>query len=259
MSLLQRRQLLVNFAIGSLSACLPVYSNAFTPNPIGGFQHFDNRSIDGLVLAWEALECLNPVADLWTGRVSDIDTLALPLGFRRIIMWDDLFSCKALQGAVALILDSMPIFYGFDCRAEPNGMSFHLVGINTLEETIDAACLRMASTAVAVVDLDACGVTPIDWKHVLPELRRHYDVIVGLAHGIEESFDWLELVEADGAFFCPSSLSAMKQCDFGVYASSDYPGGHWEMQVKSRVSGMPSDAQWLIGAIEKLETANFTY
>jgi hypothetical protein len=252
MSLFLRRQLLASLALSTFGVLVPPYSNSTARRPTGDRRCIEGDSLDGVILAWEALSSRNALVDLWTARVSDIDMFLLPPGVRRITMWDDLFRSKAIKSEVEKILDYMPSFYGFDCRVKSNGMAFHLAGINSLNDTVGAACFKMGTNAVAIVDLDSCGVTNIEWHDVLPEMRNHYEIIVGVAHGSADNVDWLELGGMGDSFFGPSSLSAMKQCDFGVYTTIDHPCGHWEKQSPSWVRQMSCDPLRLIKTVEKL-------
>ena len=60
-----------------------------------------------------------------------------------------------------------------------------------------------ARAKIALVDLDSCGVTALDWSQIIPCLRFHYDMIGGYARVLDESFDCLVPIGQTRSFFCP--------------------------------------------------------
>lgn len=122
-----------------------------------------------------------PAIDFWTFRVSEIETsrLAAPVG--RVIIWDDLFAPRSLARSVKSILDAFPEWYGFDPLLET--CSFHLDGFSELGRVTQAALpARTRSSRLALIDVESCGVSRIDWPDILPYLRNSYDVVIGFAH-----------------------------------------------------------------------------
>jgi hypothetical protein len=100
--------------------------------------------------------------------------------------------------------------------------------MNTLDEALAPLFEAGVRTRVALIDLDSCGVTALDWLQILSCLRLHYDVIGGFTRGLNESLDWLVPIAESHSFFSPISLTALQACDFGVPTGDDLPNGHWQ-------------------------------
>ena len=127
MSIVHRRQLLASLLATPISACTA--SNLLAAAGLlskPGLQ-VDSDLSPGVVIAWEASTGSESLIDLWTARVGDVDLSALPPCVQRVVVWDDVFSHNSLHQTIGRILEAIPKYYGFDCRAEPNGSSFHLV------------------------------------------------------------------------------------------------------------------------------------
>ena len=191
MSLIHRRRLLANLLAAPLSACTATNLLAAPQTvPDLGLQA-DSDLSPGIVIAWEAGARSDGLIDFWTARVSDSDLSASSPHVQRIVMWDDLFLHRSVHKTVDQIQRAIPTYYGFDCRAKPNGSSFHLAGMNNFDEALAAVFDAEARARIALVDLDSCGVTALNWLQIVPRLRLHYDVVGGFACGLDESFDWL--------------------------------------------------------------------
>jgi hypothetical protein len=218
-SLIHRRRLLANLLAAPLSACAAINLLAAAKVvPDSGLQADSNLS-PGVVIAWEASARSDGLIDFWTARVSDSDLSVSSPHVQRIVMWDDLFLHRSVHKTVDQIRRAIPTYYGFDCRAKPNGSSFHLAGMNSFDEALAAVFDAEARARIALVDLDSCGVTALNWLQIVPRLRLHYDVVGGFACGMDESFDWLVQIPESRSFFCPRSIIALQMCDFRILLS----------------------------------------
>lgn len=129
--------------------------------------------------------------DFWTSRVGYFGGVRedLPPHFRRTIIWDDFFSLRRASSEIAEILDTIPSYYGFDARAQPNHAALHLGSTTHLT----AVMLQVYSTRLrrpnparqAIIDIDAAGPTSLTWSVLLPHLRSQYDYIVGISQDCE--------------------------------------------------------------------------
>lgn len=144
---------------------------------------------------------------------------------QRILMWDDLFLHRSVHKTVDQIRRAIPTYYGFDCRAKPNGSPFHLAGMNNFDEARAAVFDAEARARIALVDLESSGVTDLNWLQIVPRFRLHYDVAGGFACGLDESFDWLLQIAESRSFFCPRSIIALQMCDFGYCLARTVPPG----------------------------------
>jgi hypothetical protein len=254
--LVHRRRLLANLLAAPLSACTAsnlLAAAQIVPEPLQA----DSDLSPGVVIAWEVNTGFDSSIDLWTARVSDGDLSALPRCVQRIILWDDVFLHKSVHQTVGQIREAIPNYYGFDCRAEPNGSSFHLAGMNSLGEAIAAVFEAGARARIALVDLDSCGVTGLDWLQAIPFLRLHYDMIGGFARGLEESLNWLVPIAETCSFFCPSSLVAMEACDFGILSSDRSPKCLWQTKERVPLGSLSEKARQIIAAIVSRDLTYF--
>jgi hypothetical protein len=247
--LVHRRRLLANLLAAPLSAYTAsnlLGAAQIVPEPLQA----DSDLSPGVVIAWEGNTGSDSFIDLWTARVSDGDLSALPRCVQRIILWDDVFLHKSVHQTVGQIREAIPNYYGFDCRAEPNGSSFHLTGMNSLGEAIAAVFEAGARARIALVDLDSCGVTGPDWwLQAIPFLRLHYDMIGGFARGLEESWDWLVPIAETRSFFCPSSLVAIETCDFGILSNDRSPKCLWQTNERVPLEPLSEKARQIMAAI----------
>jgi hypothetical protein len=227
--LVHRRRLLASLLAAPLSAFTATKLLAAAQIVTESVQA-DSDLSPGAVIAWEGNTKSDAVIDLWSGRVSDSDLSAVPPCVRRVIVWDDLFLHKSVHKTVDRIREAIPKYYGFDCRAEPSGSSFHLPGVNSFDEAIAAAFEAGPRARIALVDLDSCGVTTLDWLRIIPGLRLHYDGIAGFVRGLDEACGWLVPAAGMQAFFCASSLIAMQACDFGILMGEGIPTKYWEIK-----------------------------
>jgi hypothetical protein len=138
MSPIRRRRFIAGLLTAPLGFSTFSASFAVEGGPRRTFAQNDSDLSAGCVLAWERRENCDGSIDLWAARVSDGDLSALPRCVQRIILWDDVFLHKSVHQTVGQIREAIPNYYGFDCRAEPNGSSFHLAGMNSLGEAIAA-------------------------------------------------------------------------------------------------------------------------
>lgn len=125
-----------------------------------------------------------PIIDFWTFRVSEIETNKLAASVGRVIIWDDLFSSRTLARSVKSILEVFPEWYNFDPLL--GRCSIHLDGFSEIgpaaQAVLPATTRPIPSHRLALIDVQSCGVSRIDWPDILPYLRNSYDVVIGFAH-----------------------------------------------------------------------------
>ncbi|MGY3582077.1 hypothetical protein ACVIGB_001000 [Bradyrhizobium sp. USDA 4341] len=162
--------------------------------------------------------------DFWRFRVSEIDPLLLPLISGHVTVWDDLFPRDKLESQLH---SSLPEIQNHDL-GKPSAYRVVLDPFDCLKQGIvsllDDARFPRSSRCVAVVDLCSAGVGPLEWRDILPFLRCHYDVIVGIASiaGLGFADHHQMFGEDDGLW---SQLSAeMKFCDVSFLTSDGLLG-----------------------------------
>jgi hypothetical protein len=125
-----------------------------------------------------------PSIDFWTFRVSEIESSTLAASAGRVIIWDDLFLPRNLARSVKSILEVFTKWYGFDPLL--GRCSFHLEGFSEIgpvtQAVLPATTRPIRSSRLALIDVESCGVSRIDWPDILVYLRNSYDVVIGFAH-----------------------------------------------------------------------------
>jgi hypothetical protein len=126
----------------------------------------------GCVVAWESHDRCGDLIDFWTARASDVDPTTFSSCVQRVVLWNDVFLLRAVQKSVDEIKAAIPKYFGFDCRVAPNGFALHLEGLNTVDQTLvrafEAKDRDSKRARTALIDLDSCGVTALDWPQILP-------------------------------------------------------------------------------------------
>jgi len=170
-----------------------------------------------------------PSIDFWTFRVSEIETCTLPASVGRVIVWDDLFSPRTLSRSVKSILEFFPELYGFDPFL--GRWSFHLDGFSNIRHVTRAALPAttgpIRSPRLALIDVESCGLSRIDWPDILPQLRNSYDVVIGLAHFAGQGPSHPHEL-CDGVLDNARTSKTLACCDFSFW-TSDYLLGFGEV------------------------------
>jgi hypothetical protein len=156
--------------------------------------------------------------DFWTFRVSEIESSTLPRSVGRVIIWDDLFSPRTLVRRVKSILKVFPEWYGFDPLL--GRCSFHLDGFSEIrpiaQAVIPATTESIAPHRLALIDIDSCGVSRIDWPDILPCLHNSYDLVIGFTHFTGHG----HLQElCNEALDNSRTLNALACCDLSLWTS----------------------------------------
>jgi hypothetical protein len=200
----------------------------------------------GCIVAWESHNRHDGLIDFWTARASDIDPTTLPSCVQRVVLWDDVFSLKTVRKRIDEIKAVIPTYFGFDCCVSPNGSAFYAEGANTFDQTLaqlfEAKAREQKRARAALIDLDSCGVTALDWPKILPSLRGQYDLIVGVAHVTHlcTSPEKLRPIGSGGSFIYESTWGNMQKCDFSVVYSDTLLSGNPELNLEE-MGGSPSD------------------
>jgi hypothetical protein len=186
----------------------------------------DDRGLSaGCLLAWENKDHRDGLIEFWTMRASDIDSTTFSADVQRVVLWDDVFWLKAIRERAHEIKAAIPKHFGFHPRVQPNGFVFHADGVNTFDQALaqvfEAKSRGQKCARTAIIDLDSCGVTALDWSQILPNLRGQYDLIVGVAHATHLCISPVELrpIGTGGSFIYDSTWGNMQKCDFSVVYS----------------------------------------
>jgi hypothetical protein len=251
MPLIPRRR----FLASSLTA--PLGASAFSP-PFAdaavrrrAFLQYDVGLSAGCVLAWERQDRCDGLIDFWTARVSDIDPTTFSSCVQRVVLWDDVFSLRTVQKRVDEINSAIRGHFGFDCRLAPSGFALHLDGLNTVDQMLarrfEAKDRDSKRTRTALIDLDSCGVTALDWPQILPSLRGQYDLIIGVARATHlcTNPEKLRPIGSGNSFVYESTWINLQKCDFSFVCSDILLSGNSERNLEER-DHSPSD---LIGSL----------
>lgn len=191
-----------------------------------------------------------PSIDFWTFRVSEIESNTLAASVGRVIIWDDLFSPRTLARSVKSILEAFPEWYGFDPLL--GRCSFHIDGFSEIgpaaQAVLPATTESSRSHRVALIDVESCGLSRIDWPDVLPHLRNSYDLIIGFAHfaGRGPSHP-LEL--RDGALDNSRNANTLACCDLSFWTSDSLLGFDEELDYEARAPVLTTLVHDLIHAL----------
>ena len=221
-----RRRFLASLLTASLGAS--TFSTSFADAAVRrrAFVQDDGDLSAGCVLAWERKDRCDGLIDFCTARVSDIDPTTFSSCVQRVVLWDDVFSRRAVQKSVDAIKAVIPKYFGFDCCVAPNGFALHLQGLNTIDQTFarafEAKDRDSKRARTALIDLDSCGVTALDWPQVFPSLRDQYDHIIGVARATHlcTNMEKLRPIGSGAAFIYDSTWGSMQKCDLSVVYSA---------------------------------------
>lgn len=188
--------------------------------------------------------------DFWTFRVSEIETNTLPESVGRVIIWDDVFSARTLAKRVKSILDVFPEWYGFDPRLAR--CSFHLDGFNEIgpvaRAVLPEAIGPFRSHRLALIDVESCGVSRIDWLDILPCLRNSYDLVVGFTHfagrGPTDPHDLCA-----GAWDQARTSNTLACCDFSFWTSDSLLGFDEMLDCETRAPLLAAVVHDLVHAL----------
>lgn len=190
-----------------------------------------------------------PAVDFWTFRVGEIETSRLAGSVGRVIIWDDLFAPRSLARSVKSILDVFPEWYGFDPLLER--CSFHLDGFSELgrvaRAVLPAPRGSTRSSRLALIDVESCGVSRIDWPDILPYLRDFYDVVIGFAHFAGRGPSHPHELP-NGASNSRTS-NAFKCCDFSFWTSDSLLGFDEVLDYETRAPVLTTLVHDLIQAL----------
>lgn len=243
---LHRRRLLASL----LSAAVAPSSFLLGSSVAGACEQRRSDGVDdrefprGCLIAWESSNASEVSIDFWTARVSEIEVVKIPTFVRRVVVWDDIFSLRRASKNVAEIEAGIKEWFGFDCRIAPNGSALHLAGTNSLDETLAKVLQAKAanhrkSARIALIDVGSCGVTALDWLDIIPRIRPHYDLVVGVSHAwSEDVVDFPLQPIGDGkCFVSPPSWLALMTCDVAVLTSDYLLSG--QLQLYADLRTMP--------------------
>lgn len=191
----------------------------------------DPECFHGCLVAWEKANESDVSVDFWTARVSEIETSRSCSLIKRVLVWDDVFPLRGSTERANDNRSGIERFFGSDYRVSQNGSAFHPARLIELDQTIahvlHAKRHEQKFARICLLDVDSYGVTGLEWADILPFLRSHYELIVGVAHGHYEDARENEFPEFWGSFeggnclFLHRSRHVLMGCDVAV-VTSDY-------------------------------------
>jgi hypothetical protein len=166
------------------------------------------------------------VIDVWTARVSNFD-LALPAHAALVVVWDDLFSPDTLAADIEAVKLCLANAFATG-RADEIASAVFLDGHGSLGAAIEGVVGTAVDCGrrIAVIDCNATGPTALSWKDILPVLRGHYDLLIGIAHiplaGPRTWSVWL--ADNDMSDMLSLERDQLALCDAAVLASDGLVG-----------------------------------
>jgi hypothetical protein len=157
--------------------------------------------------------------------VSEIDLGSLPAGVNKVVVYDDLFSNSNLFRRFLDAARSIPGL--FDLNPADCTYGFHLDGLGSIDDILAEFTSRPCGTTptrIAVIDIESCGVTRLDWYDILPSIRSQYDLIVGFHHSPGQTMgDWYRCCE-ETPRQNSSLIATLKHCDLSFLTSDGLLG-----------------------------------
>jgi len=121
--------------------------------------------------------------DFWTLWVSDFQ-LDASMPVSRVVVWDDLFSRSNLKKQLETIFNGLSQYFDIE-PSLASAFEFHLEGFSEIGPTIsnlfEGVYSHSTAPRIALIDINSCGLWRVDWSIIIPQLRKHYDLIVGFA------------------------------------------------------------------------------
>jgi hypothetical protein len=260
-----RRQILVGLS-SMLLAALPLgRSFASTAKAGPNRRHFAESDFPlGCIFARRAAlppvccdgDLPSPLIDFWTARVSETEINDLPPKIGRVVVWDDVFSRRRLVQSAHEIFAALAQYYGFDLVSGSDNFAFHLDGFSEIGSTIarvlPANGNARNSPRIALIDVESCGPTRLDWPDLLPHLRAHYDLILGFAHFSGPGPSHWRTVLGETTYHS-SSRAAMAHCDLSFLTSDALLGFDEPLDSDVRKPFLNALLLELIGALSTVD------
>jgi hypothetical protein len=218
MNTCSRRRLLANFATSSLAAAL------------GGNAHVDatvsNRGlVEACCVAWKQARFGRRIVDLRTARCTSIHPFQFPDTIGLVVVWDDLISDRDVRSNVLEIQSAISKYFDVSIAADKTNACVHFGKAELVKDALGPLFIQKVAfrefreDRVAIVDLGSCGLTRLDWHHLIPFLRSLYGTVVGL------DYSFPEFAEVDPDFFCAPHFTSdscwrnLASCDHWAIAS----------------------------------------
>lgn len=218
----------------------------------------------------------NPVIDVWTGQIGELDICQLPDRLGRVVVWDDVRSDRAPLREVADIISAIGRYFGVQANLDANATAHlgHFKGPflsnDRLLHISTSSDLVAIGRHIAVVDLSSGGLTRLRWLDIIPLLRRYYTHVIGVDMSVPD------FCELDAAIKPPHGLSdlalqTMRACDFWLLARDTSISGRSELSAEERsfelteliqdlcdcIASAPNDIETAIGSIAARQFAMF--
>jgi hypothetical protein len=177
------------------------------------------------VLAWTGRKPRARTVDLWMARCGSIDATRLSDVLRRFVVWDDITSERTTARSVEAIKTAITHYFDITIHEDGSNAIAHVGEIDAFPEALSRALALCTSQGtlpaerIAIVDLSSCGVTRLQWRDIIPSLRRHYATVVGI------DYTDPDLISLDAAVYsAPQGISheswrTLAACDYWAVAS----------------------------------------
>jgi hypothetical protein len=199
----------------------------------------------------------SPLIDFWTARVSEIEINEMPPNIGRVVVWDDVFSRRRLAQSAHEIFAALARYYGFDFVTGSDNFAFHIEGFSEIgsmiAKVLPASSNVCKSPRIALIDIESCGVSRLDWPDLLPHLRAHYDLIVGFAHFAGRGPSHWSAVFADDTDYHSSTRTTIAHCDLSFLTSDALLGFDHVLDCDVRQPYLNTLLDELIGALSGVD------
>jgi hypothetical protein len=131
----------------------------------------------------------------------------VPKSIGLVAVWDDIFLERSAKPTLDRIELAIARYFAIDRHGEGCRLSLQLGDVDQLSSLLGHSFEGLLSAdrfhdAVAIVDVDSCGVTSLDWMDFITHLKRIYKLVIGV------SISWSEFSDFDPEFYCePYSTS----------------------------------------------------
>jgi hypothetical protein len=205
-----------------------------------------SSSNDGLteicLFAWNESKTAGRTIDLWTARCGSIDVLRLSDQLGRFIVWDDIISDHDEGRSIGAIKSAISRWFGILPIMNGTNSATHLGDVRGVPRTLGCALARFRNDEtpltdrIAIVDLDSCGVTRLQWRDLIPCLKEVYGTVVGLDYS-DPYFN-----EFDPAYYSAPYLMSedswrtLMACDYWAVASDNSLSRQKDLCAEARVT-----------------------
>lgn len=194
------------------------------------------------MFAWTEGKPPERTVDLWMARCGSINICRLSDVLGRFVIWDDITSDRTEERCIGAIKSAISRYFEIPIHVDASNSATHVGEIEGAPEALSNALARFSSKQAlpagrtAIVDLSSCGVTQLQWRDLIPRLKKAYGQVVGV------DYTDPNLSDADPAYYdapyatSQESWRTLSSCDFWAVASDRSLSHHPNLCFEARAA-----------------------